>query len=93
MTIVEAAETISKLTGCEIQISESNDDKRDYKVSAKKLEQLGFVASKDVNFAFNEIKNALESSEIKNYKESKYNNYEFLYSSKEMQEKVFIQGI
>ena len=40
-----------------------------------------------------EIKKAFEDGTIKDFKEIKFNNYEFLFSSKEMQEKVFIQGL
>ena len=36
MTILDAAKKISALTGCEISISQENEDKRNYKVSSEK---------------------------------------------------------
>lgn len=93
MTIMDAAQKISGFTDCEIEISNENEDRRDYKVSSEKFNRVGFVPKKNVEFAFNQIKKALGDGTIKNYKDVKYNNYEFLFSSKEMQEKVFIQGI
>lgn len=92
-TILNAAKKIKELTDCEIQISNENEDKRNYNVSAEKIKDIGFKPEKNVEFAFNQIKKALENNTITNYKEKIYNNYELLFSSKEMQEKVFIQGI
>lgn len=92
-TILNAAKKIKELTDCEIQISNENEDKRNYNVSAEKIKDIGFKPEKNVEFAFNQIKKALEDNMITNYKEKIYNNYELLFSSKEMQEKVFIQGI
>jgi len=92
-TILNAAEKIKELTDCKIQISNENEDKRNYNVSAEKIKDVGFKPKKNVEFAFNQIKKALEDNTITNYKEKIYNNYELLFSSKEMQEKVFIQGI
>jgi nucleoside-diphosphate-sugar epimerase len=92
-TILNAAKKIKELTDCEIQISNENEDKRNYNVSAEKIKDIGFKPEKNVEFAFNQIKKALEDNTITNYKEKIYNNYELLFSSKEMQEKVFIQGI
>jgi len=92
-TILNAAKKIKELTDCEIQISNENEDKRNYNVSAEKIKDIGFKPEKNVEFAFNQIKKALEDNTIINYKEKIYNNYELLFSSKEMQEKVFIQGI
>ena len=93
LTIMDAAKRISKLTGCEIAISNTDEDKRDYKVSSKKIKRFGFHTNKTIETAFEEIKVAIESGRIKNYQDSKYNNYKFLYGSKEMQEKVFIMGL
>ena len=93
MTIMDAANTISNLAGCEIITTNEEEDKRDYKVSSEKLNSIGFTPKKDIEFAFNQIKKAFDEGVISNFKEKKYNNYEFLFSSKEMQEKVFIQGI
>ena len=93
MTIMQAAERISKLTGCKIEISENNEDNRSYRVSAEKIKQVGFSPSKTIEDAIKEIKDALIDKKIENYKDVKYNNYKLLYSSKEMQNEVFIKGI
>ncbi len=92
-TILEAAERISKLTGCKVEISTDNEDNRNYMVSAEKLKQVGFKPSRTIEVAVDEIKKALLDGTIKDYKDDKYSNYKLLFSSKEMQEKVFIQGI
>ena len=39
------------------------------------------------------LKIAFESNKIKDFKSDQYNNYKLLFSSKEMQERVFISGI
>jgi nucleoside-diphosphate-sugar epimerase len=92
-TIMDAAKKIKELTNCNIKISNENEDKRNYNVSAEKIKNVGFEPKKDLEFAFNQIKKALEEGTIKNYTEKIFNNYELLFSSKEMQDKVFIQGI
>jgi len=93
MTIMEAAKKISEITNCEIEVSNEDEDKRDYKVSSEKMNSLGFIPKKDIQFAFKQIKKAFEDGILKDYKEIKFNNYEFLFSTKEMQDKVFIQGL
>ncbi len=93
LTILDAAKRISKLTGCEIEISHKNEDKRNYKVSGDKINRMGFIPQFSIEDAFTEIKEKIEQEEIKDYKDSKYNNYKLLFGSKEMQERVFIQGI
>ena len=93
MTIMEVAERIKKLTDCKIEVSKENIDKRDYKVSAEKINQFGFKPSKTLEIAFDEIKKAFDEGVIKDYEDPKYNNYKFLFGSKEMQEKVFIRGL
>jgi len=93
MTIMEAAKKISGITNCEIEVSNENEDKRDYRVSSEKMNSLGFIPKKDIQFAFEQIKKAFEDGILKDYKEIKFNNYEFLFSTKEMQDKVFIQGL
>ena len=93
MTIKNAAERIQKLSSCEFEISTDIKDKRDYRVSAEKLKQCGFTPSKNLEFLYNELKIAFESNKIKDFKSDQYNNYKLLFSSKEMQERVFISGI
>lgn len=92
-TILDAAKKIKQLTDCEIEISNENEDKRNYNVSAEKIKGLGFKPEKNIEFAFNQIRKAFEEKKIVDYKEKIFNNYELLFSSKEMQERVFIQGI
>jgi len=92
-TIMDAAKKIKELTNCDIEISNENEDQRDYNVSADKFKNMGFQPQKDVEFAFNQIKKSFEDGTINDYTEKIFNNYEFLFGSKEMQEKVFIRGI
>ena len=70
-----------------------NEDKRNYKVSAEKLKQIGFEPSKTIEDAINEIKEMIDNGQLSNYDDAKYSNYKLLFGSKEMQEKVFIQGM
>ena len=93
LTIMQAAERISKITGCAIEVSEENEDLRNYKVSSKKINQMGFSSKKKIEDAIEEIKNALNSGKITKYDDIKYNNYKFLFSSKKIQEKIFVQGL
>ena len=93
LTILDAAKRISKLSGCEIEISNENEDKRNYKVSGEKIKRMGFTPQFSIEDAYKEIKENIESGNIKDFKNIKYNNYKSLYDSKEMQSRVFIQGI
>jgi len=93
MTIMQAAEKIKKLTSCEISINNDELDKRNYNVSGEKINQIGFNPKKNIDFAYDEIKNVLDNGSITDYADDKYSNYKLLFSSKELQEKVFIQGI
>jgi len=93
MTILEAAKRIKKLTDCKVKISEDITDERNYRVSGDKIKIFGFSASKNLEFAFKEIKDALDRGEITDYKNAIYNNFKWLNSSKEMQQKVFIGGL
>ncbi len=93
LTIKQAAEKISDITGCKINFSNENEDKRNYKVSADKLKQVGFQPSRTIDNAIKEITDSIKNGKIKNYDDEKYSNYKLLFGSKEMQEKVFILGI
>lgn len=93
MTILEAAQRISKLSGCEIEISNENPDKRNYKVSAEKIKQVGFKPERKIEDAFNDFKIKYEAGEIKNYNSEKYSNYKLLLNSKKMQEEVFFKEL
>jgi len=93
MTIMDVAERIKKISGCEIEVSKDIVDERNYKVSAEKINKFGFKALKNLKYAFDEIKKEFDEGKIKDFKELKYNNYKFLFGTKEMQDKVFIQGL
>ena len=54
---------------------------------------MGFEPTRDIEFAYNEIKQAVESDLFIDYEDPKYNNYKHLFSSNEMREKVFVQGL
>jgi len=92
-SIKQAAEKIQELTGCEIEVSNENIDERNYKVSGSKIKQMGFEPTKDIEFAYNEIIGAFDKGLFKNFEDPKYNNYKYLFSSNEMREKVFVQGL
>ena len=89
MTIQEVALKVQELTGCEIETSNENEDKRNYIVSAQKIKDVGFNPNRNFEYAFEEIKNALQMNPEMNYIDVKYNNYKFL-SLPEMRKKVFI---
>lgn len=89
MTILEVAKRIKGLTNCEIEISQDDEDERDYKVSAKKIKDVGFNPKRSLEDAYEEIKELLETNPETNFKEPKYSNYDFL-SLPEMHKKVFI---
>ena len=91
-TILEAANKISDATGCEIETASEMEDPRNYNVSGKKMEMMGFTPKKRIEDAIEEIRDYILDTKI-NYKDKKYSNYELLFSSKEMQEKVFLLGI
>jgi len=92
-TILQVAKKISELTNCEIKISNEEEDNRDYRVSGDKIMKMGFKPSKTIEHVVKEIKQLIDNKIIIDYKENKYSNYNLLYGSKKMQEKVFIQGI
>jgi len=93
MTIMQAAEKVKRLSSCDISISYDNPDKRNYNVSGAKINQVGFKPTKNIDFAYNEIKTAIDDGILVDYKNVQYNNYKLLSESKELQKKVFIQGI
>jgi len=72
LTIMDAAKRISKVTGCEIEISNENEDNRNYKVSSKKINQMGFTALKKIEDVIDEIKQAIDNNKIKDYKKRKF---------------------
>ena len=93
MTILDAAKKISALTGCKIVISQENEDRRNYRVSSEKINQVGFAPSKRIEDIVNDIQESLDKGRLTDYHDKIYSNYKLLFSSKEMQERVFVQGI
>lgn len=89
MKIIQVAKLISELSGCEINITQENPDKRNYKVSADKIQGIGFNPSHTIKESFYEFEKKVKSGEIKNYEDAKYNNYKQLFESKEAREKAF----
>jgi len=65
MTILQAAERIKKIIGCEIEISTENEDNRSYRVSAEKIKQVGFTPLKNLDDTIKEIKDAFSNKFIK----------------------------
>ena len=63
ISIMEMAKTIASRTGAEIAVSESNDP-RSYRQSSKKLLSTGFVPSKKVSMAVEELVSMFERGEL-----------------------------
>jgi len=88
---MQDTEQIRDLTGCQIEVSNEESDRRNYRVSAKKIERFGFSPSRDIKFAFEEIKRAFAEKFILDYTEPRYSNYKMLFDSEELQSKVFLK--
>ncbi len=93
LTILDAANRIKKAIDCKVEISNENEDKRNFRVSGNKISKMGFKPRETIEDAITEIKEIFGKGIIKNFDDMRYNNYKLLYGSKEMQEKVFIHGI
>jgi len=91
LTINQMAKDVKKLIPSKINLSKDIVDKRDYRVTGKKLEHFGFKAKKDIAFAVKEFKSKI-SNDAKNYKQDKYSNYKSFFNSKSIQRKVYTQG-
>ena len=89
-TIMQVAELISEISGCKINISQDNPDKRNYRVSADKIKRSGFKPTHTIKNSFKEFEDKVNSGEIKNYKEAIYNNYKQLFESDDARKKAFI---
>jgi nucleoside-diphosphate-sugar epimerase len=78
-TILEVAEMISNLSGCEVKVYDEIKDLRNYAVdSAKAVAAFGPLETPSIEFAFDEVSKAYQGGEIKDYGERKYNNEELL---------------
>jgi len=91
LTITKMAKIVQKLVPSKIELAKDIVDKRDYRVTASKIEKSGFKAKKDISFAVKEFKSKI-SNDIKNYKQDKYSNYKSLFNTKSIQRKVYTQG-
>jgi len=91
LMITKMAKIVQKLVPSKIEISKDIVDKRDYRVTASKIEKFGFKAKKDISFAVKEFKSKI-SNDVKNYKQDKYSNYKSLFNTKSIQRKVYTQG-
>ena len=91
LTINQMAKNVKKLIPSKINLSKDIVDKRDYRVTGKKLEHFGYKAKKDIAFATKEFKSKI-LEDVKNYKQDKYSNYKSFFNSKTIQRKVYTQG-
>lgn len=92
-TIEQVAKQMQDITGCTINVSSEIQDARDYRVSAKKINQMGFIPKMSLKHAFTEIKEAFKDGILSDYNDPKYNNYKLITNSKDLQKQVFIQGL
>ena len=91
LTINQMAKDVKKLIPSQVELSKDIVDKRDYRVSGKKLERFGFKAKKDIAYAAKEFKSKI-LEDVENYKQDKYSNYKSFFNSKSIQRKVYTQG-
>ena len=91
LTINQMAKDVKKLIPSQVELSKDIVDKRDYRVSGKKLERFGFKAKKDIAYATKEFKSKI-LEDVENYKQDKYSNYKSFFNSKSIQRKVYTQG-
>ncbi len=91
LTINQMAKDIKKLIPSQINLSKDIVDKRNYRVTGKKLEHFSYKARKDIAFAVKEFKSKI-SDDVKNYRQDKYSNYKSFFNSKAIQRKVYTQG-
>ena len=91
LTINQMAKDVKKLIPSQVELSKDIIDKRDYRVSGKKLERFGFKAKKDIAYAAKEFKSKI-LEDVENYKQDKYSNYKSFFNSKSIQRKVYTQG-
>lgn len=91
LTINQMAKDVKKLVPTRIDLSKDIIDKRDYRVSGKKLERFDFKANKGISYAVKEFKTEI-LNDVKNYKQDRYSNYKSFFNSKSIQHKVYTQG-
>ena len=77
--ILDAAEIFRSKIGCEVTILDNQVDPRDYAVESTLSEEtFGFKNPKGIEFAVDEIQNAYSKKVIKDYRQSIFNNEEWL---------------
>ena len=91
LTINQMAKDVKKLIPSQVDLSKDIIDKRDYRVSGKKLECFGFKAKKNIAYAAKEFKSKI-LEDVENYKQDRYSNYKSFFNSKSIQRKVYTQG-
>lgn len=90
--IKEVATYICDFFGVKLNISEKVVDKRNYKVSIEKVNNLGFVAKRTIDDAISEIKNTFDTGLITDYKSEIHSNVRSLFESEDVQRKVYTLG-
>ena len=91
LTINQMAKDVKKMVPTRIELSKDIIDKRDYRVSGKKLERFDFKARKSIAYTVKEFKIKIQN-DVKNYKQDRYSNYKSFFNSKSIQRKVYTQG-
>ena len=83
--LIEVGEKIKQIIpNVELKVDRESQDKRNYKVSFNKAEEiLNFKPKKSIEIGINEISNMLNKGVITNYKDKIYNNYNFLNEKKD----------
>jgi nucleoside-diphosphate-sugar epimerase len=94
ISILDVATIIKKyVPSTDIEIDPEVRDERDYMISSSKIQKvLKFQNKKAIKDAILEIKDAFASGILEDYTLPRYRNYEFLFSSSEVQRKVYTLG-
>ena len=88
----DAANIVGKTLNSPVHIAKDVVDKRNYRVDCTKARKIGFNPRRTIDYAIKEIKQAFETGEIKDYRDDKYSNYQFLFKSKSVQKKLYTIG-
>lgn len=93
LTIMDMAKVVQSYLPTDIETTTEIVDKRDYKVSGEKINRLGFRPKRDIAHTVSELMEVFQSGKITDYKLPIYSNHEAIFSSKEIQQKVYTQGL
>jgi len=77
-SIIDVASQIQKYTGCKLIIYEEIKDPRNYVIDSSLAISLGVKFNRTIEYGIKEIIRAFDEKKIINYKDKKYNNFEFL---------------